>query len=53
MDGTYQQEGVIQRITSSGIKFSSFDLSSATDRLPMEIQRDVLSLFIGERLARS
>lgn len=53
MDGTYRQEEVIQKVISPGMKYSSFDLSSATDRLPMEVQRDILSLFIGEKRAHS
>lgn len=50
-DGTYGQEDVVKRILEPGMKYSSFDLSAATDRLPIEIQKDVLSLFIGKKMA--
>jgi hypothetical protein len=51
-DGTFGQEEVINRLSqTSKAKFSSFDLSAATDRLPIEVQRDILSLFIGRGMA--
>lgn len=45
-DGTFDQFGPLDRIRSSpleGHKFHCFDLSSATDRLPMDLQVDVLN----------
>ncbi|QKI79963.1 RNA-dependent RNA polymerase [Erysiphe necator associated mitovirus 15] len=48
-DGTYDQEGVINRLPNGpSEKYSSYDLSAATDRLPIDVQKDVLSLFIGK-----
>lgn len=52
-DGTYDQLGVINRLPKGeGQRYTSYDLSAATDRLPIEIQRDVLGLFIGKDKAR-
>lgn len=51
-DGTFGQEEVINRLSrTSKAKFSSFDLSAATDRLPLKVQEDILSLFIGRKMA--
>lgn len=51
-DGTFDQEGAINRLpTGPGETYSSFDLSAATDRLPIEIQKDILSLYIGKEKA--
>ena len=41
-DGTYDQVGVINRLNKSGFYYS-MDLTSATDRLPSELQRRLLS----------
>jgi hypothetical protein len=49
MDGTFDQIAPINRLMSvvePGQKFYSFDLSAATDRLPVEIQADILNLLI-------
>lgn len=49
MDGTFDQIAPIKRLMSlvePGQKLYSFDLSSATDRLPVEIQADILNLLI-------
>jgi len=45
MDGTFNQIAPIQRLIDFGLsdKFSCFDLSSATDRLPMKLQVDILN----------
>lgn len=54
-DGTFDQwkpveTWVIPRLRL-GSPCYSFDLSNATDRLPITLQVDILSLFIGRRLA--
>jgi len=44
-DGTFDQDGALKRLLSrreSGHKFYSFDLSAATDRLPIDLQEDIL-----------
>jgi len=44
-DGTFDQDGALARFMEkrdSTQKFYSFDLSSATDRLPMKLQTDIL-----------
>jgi len=46
-DGTYDQEGVIKRLFGEGT-YSSYDLSAATDRLPLEVQEDVMRSFFGD-----
>jgi hypothetical protein len=50
-DGTYNQLKPIKALVDNGATYYSYDLSAATDRLPREVQRDVLSLFIGKDLA--
>jgi len=55
-DGTFDQwkpveDWVIPRLRL-GFPCFSFDLSNATDRLPLTLQVDILSLFIGGRLSR-
>lgn len=50
-DGTYGQEEVITNLFKSQKEhclYSSYDLSAATDRLPLEVQKDILSMFIGK-----
>jgi hypothetical protein len=44
-DGTFNQDAPITRLLSLNLsdKFSCFDLSSATDRLPMQLQVDILN----------
>jgi hypothetical protein len=47
MDGTFDQLAPVKRLVDSvpvGTKFYSFDLSSATDRLPVALQRDILNI---------
>lgn len=46
-DGTFNQLDPVFKLPK-GIKYSSYDLTAATDRLPMEVQRQVLSHLIGE-----
>jgi hypothetical protein len=51
MDGTFDQRkpllDLISRVREgdlSGHQFSCFDLSAATDRLPIDVQKQVLSI---------
>jgi len=48
-DGTFDQHGPIKRLCERkvGSKFYSLDLSAATDRLPMDLQVQILTLLIG------
>jgi len=50
-DGTYDQLKPIKSLEDNGEKYFSYDLTAATDRLPREIQRDVLRLFVNPILA--
>lgn len=46
-DGTFDQQAPLDRLISRvapGQTFHSFDLSAATDRLPIDIQRDILNI---------
>jgi len=53
-DGTFNQHRCIKRLErSTDKKWSSFDLTAATDRLPLEVQRQVLSMFLGSQLSYS
>jgi hypothetical protein len=56
MDGTIDQDGQVSRlrelVKGQTTNIYSFDLSAATDRLPVKVQRDILSLlFRDERIA--
>jgi len=47
MDGTFDQHAPLEVLISNklvGHKFYSFDLSSATDRLPIKLQCDILNI---------
>jgi len=53
-DGTFNQLKPIENLLKSVPKRTplySFDLSSATDRIPLELQVQILSFLIGEKLA--
>jgi hypothetical protein len=57
-DGTFNQGAPLDRLLALykegllvGHKFHSFDLSAATDRLPIRLQRDILGYYVGTRLA--
>lgn len=57
MDGTFDQEAPLNRLVDlsrqallngqPGFTFHCFDLSAATDRLPIDLQVDILSILIG------
>lgn len=51
-DGTFDQDGALDRLLSKvprGTKFYSFDLSAATDRLPVDLQEAVLSEIVSQK----
>lgn len=55
-DGTFNQSAPLDRLRllkSEGKlenqKFYSYDLSAATDRLPVDLQVQILSIYLGER----
>ncbi|UBZ25884.1 RNA-dependent RNA polymerase [Fusarium mangiferae mitovirus 5] len=53
-DGTFDQLKPVKTLLENkdyNDTYFSFDLSAATDRLPLDIQRDCLSLFVGEDYA--
>jgi hypothetical protein len=50
-DGTYDQLKPVKALVDDGSTYYSYDLTAATDRLPREIQKDVLGLFIGKTLS--
>jgi hypothetical protein len=60
MDGTFDQSAPLDRLIqlrSDGFipeteRFYSYDLSAATDRLPIDLQEQILSLYFGSRFAR-
>lgn len=54
MDGTFDQAGPLRslqdKLSKKDNKFvASYDLSAATDRLPIDLQVQVLSQFTGNR----
>lgn len=55
-DGTFNQSAPLDRLRQlyregklEGQKFYSYDLSAATDRLPVDLQVQILSIYLGER----
>lgn len=51
-DGTFDQLAPLNRLAAKNLPFyASFDLSAATDRLPIAIQRILVSSMFGEKLA--
>jgi hypothetical protein len=51
-DGTFDQLAPIRRLFDKGLtKLYSFDLTAATDRLPIELQKQVLSCLISREFA--
>ncbi|AGC24232.1 RNA-dependent RNA polymerase [Sclerotinia sclerotiorum mitovirus 3] len=60
MDGTFNQSAPLDRlvqlskdgaIPEKDRVFYSYDLSAATDRLPINLQKDILSIYCGESFA--
>jgi len=49
-DGTFDQDGVlnnlIKKTSGKNVTYHSFDLSAATDRIPIELQVDILNALI-------
>lgn len=53
MDGTFDQTKPIEILNRQANKnLFSYDLSSATDRLPLALQEGILGWFLGEKVAR-
>lgn len=55
-DGTFNQSAPLDRLRLlksegklEGQKFYSYDLSAATDRLPVDLQVQILSIYLGDR----
>jgi len=58
MDGTYNQDAQVARVQAetkrSEAEVYSFDLSAATDRFPLEFQKSVLAVLLGnENVAKA
>lgn len=58
MDGTFDQAKPLSRLVSlykegllPDVTFYSYDLSAATDRLPISLQSDILSILFGKDFA--
>jgi hypothetical protein len=52
-DGTFNQNAPIERLLALNIKnhkFSCFDLTAATDRIPIDLQEDILRIVCKSRL---
>jgi hypothetical protein len=51
-DGTFNQDKPLDLLLSKDLdsKIYSFDLSAATDRLPMEIQKDILNIIYTDNV---
>jgi hypothetical protein len=55
-DGTMDQDASFQRCTEKATKFNccyGYDLSAATDRLPIDVQVSILVTLIGEKAANA
>nr|UYL95344.1 MAG: RNA-dependent RNA polymerase [Tianjin Mitov tick virus 1] len=53
MDGTFDQLKPLKRVPFGKVPIYSFDLSAATDRLPIIIQSELLSEIFGKEFAQS
>lgn len=58
MDGTFDQLNPLRLLQQKlaegklqGQTIYSYDLSAATDRLPIQVQRDILSLLFGQQFS--
>lgn len=52
-DGTFDQTAPLELLVSKGYQdVHSYDLSAATDRLPLALQEGLLSWILGEKIAR-
>jgi len=51
MDGTFDQEKALKRAPFGRLPLYSYDLSSATDRLPISLQASILSRLFNEDFA--
>jgi hypothetical protein len=53
-DGTFNQGAPLEKLISKKLPFlGSYDLSAATDRLPIDLQVSILSELIDEKFARA
>lgn len=53
MDATFDQDQAVKSLSEvKGKRFFSFDLSAATDRLPIQLQVRILSAFFGSHRAQ-
>lgn len=53
-DGTFDQLAPVNKLLSTGVKtIYSFDLTAATDRLPIKLQTQVIGLLLGDKFANS
>jgi hypothetical protein len=55
-DGTMDQDASFERCTQKAVKFNccyGYDLSAATDRLPIDLQVAILATLIGEKAANA
>jgi hypothetical protein len=53
-DGTMDQDAAFERCCQKAVKFNccyGYDLSAATDRLPIDLQVSILASLIGDRAA--
>jgi len=57
-DGTFNQQAPLNRLVQlykdgllHDVEFYSYDLSSATDRLPMNFQKQIISILFGSNFA--
>lgn len=57
-DGTFNQGAPLTRLLKlhekgelGSHRFHSYDLSAATDRLPISLQRDILGYYVGTEMA--
>jgi len=51
MDGTFNQLSPLKEIPWGTVPIYSYDLSAATDRLPIELQKRLLSFLFSKRMA--
>ena len=53
-DGTFDQTAPIELLIQKGVQdVTSYDLSAATDRLPLSLQENLIGWILGEKIART
>lgn len=53
MDGTFEQHKPLQRVPFNKGPIYSYDLSAATDRLPISLQKEIIGKMFGREYSEA